>query len=465
MGKFSKVAVILTVFMSFFNESFADDMPMQQEGEANCNRHQVIVIGAGIAGLAAADSLRNRGYDVIVLEARGRIGGRIWTDRSLGIPLDMGAAYLEGADGNPIDFLVRHFCIETVVGNLDDEQFYNACGEELSDAKDEQLDRDIGDFKEYLHQVQKRLGCCPDYPISVAYEDFITQRRECLTYEDQLALRTGINIGLEGTAAANIDQLSLAQYDKDLAFSGDNLMFPGGFDQVPKRLAEGLQIHYGQVVSAIDYDSIAVSVTTREGKQYTADYVIVTVPLGVLKSRSITFTPELPSWKQMAIDRLGMGVADKLFLRFPKVFWKKDKDSEFVGFISHCTLWSGFINYFAYIEKPVVLFYNIGNEALQTEDLSDREAIDKAMTMLRTIYHGKNIPNPTGYALTRWARDPFTLGSYSYIPVGGKASDYDVMAMSVGRVLFAGEATERRYPATVHGAYWSGRRVAHEVCR
>lgn len=157
-----------------------------------------------------------------------------------------------------------------------------------------------------------------------------------------------------------------------------------------------------------------------------------------------------------------MSVLNKCYLRFPNAFWHPR--AHLLGYVNAARgQWSEWLNIYRYTGQPVLVGFNAGNFGEQLETLSDEAITDSAMKVLRTIY-GATIPDPTGVRITRWKSDPFTRGSYSHIPPGASGKDYDALAASVdGRLFFAGEATSRIYPGTVHGAWLAGRKAAREI--
>ncbi|MCW8998592.1 MAG: FAD-dependent oxidoreductase, partial [Kangiellaceae bacterium] len=242
---------------------------------------------------------------------------------------------------------------------------------------------------------------------------------------------------------------------------GPDVVFPQGYDTLVTALADGLDIKLNTYVNAIDYQGSIVSVQTSQGT-YTADYVIVTVPLGVLKKDVILFNPSLPQEKLNAIEALDMGVLNKVYLRFPEVFWDNNVDN-LAQISEQKGHWSYWINLSKLTSQPILLGFNVASFGTEIESLSNQEIVSQAMVQLRKFF-GDNIPEPSDSIITRWANDPFSFGSYSYVPKGATASMRQDLAAPVNnQVFFAGEATHSEYPSTVHGAFLSGQREASRI--
>lgn len=289
--------------------------------------------------------------------------------------------------------------------------------------------------------------------------DRISSRR-ALSNKERRELDYSINTEIEHDYGADVSDLSLFNWDQDEEFGGKSVLFPGGYSQIAGALARGLDIRLNQSVKHIEYGNRGVRIVTDE-KTFEAQRAIVTLPLGILKRGMVTFSPPLPERKLKAIRRLGMGILNKLYLRFPKVFWTKE---DLLGCIStRKGEWTEWLNFYKYTGEPILLGFNAGDYGRRIEALSNSQVIEAAMQVLRRIY-GSSIPNPTGALITRWGFDPFTLGSYSYITPGATGADYDILAEPIGdRIFFAGEATSRTYAATVHGAFLSGEREARRI--
>ena len=441
-------------------EKPAQDKSVPEKGvEMDTKQADVLVIGAGISGLAAAASLQAAGYRVIVLEARNRIGGRVWTNRAWpDMPLDMGASWIHGVDGNPIAEIATDNDIATAETDYENVWLYTSDGRLLEDAEHDAAEKLAETFyAEALEEADDRYDA--DVSIQQALNDKLAQ--EPLSASQKRMLDYFVNATIEHEFAADVADISRFAWERGEAFGGEDVLFPGGYDQIARILAAGLDIRLEHPVQSIDYSGEGVEVKTAAG-QFDAERVIVTLPLGVLQKGVVDFDPPLPEAKQEAIDALGMGLLNKVYLRFPHIFWPKEADV--LGFISEKKgEWTETLNIAHYTGAPVLLCFNAATYGRAIEKLTDDEMIAQAMQRLRTIF-GPDIPEPTGHLVTRWASDPYAYGSYSYLRPGTDGDTLDALAAPVGdRLFFAGEATSRDYEATVHGAYLSGLRAAEEI--
>jgi len=425
-------------------------------------RFDVIVVGAGVSGLAAARQLADEEWNVLVLEARDRVGGRVWSNRIWpGVALDMGAGWLEGSEDNPITEIVEEAEIDSIVYNEDNDYLYKSDGTEVSD---EEIDDQEESYEKLMKEVDairraKKKKSEPDVPLQTVIDQVLKGWN--LTSAQRQVIDYSVTTTIESDYAADSTELSCYYWDYGDGFDGDDYIFPEGYDQVPKALAEELDVRLEHVVKKVEYSDDGVRIVTSKGT-FEADYAIITVPLGVLKKGTIEFQPPLPAAKQKAIDRLGMGLLNRVYLRFPKVFW--EKESHGFGIIpKERDEWTEYVNFYPFVKEPILLCFNSGKYAREVEALSDQETVAKMMQTLRGVF-GKGIPEPSDALITRWSKDPYTFGSYSYMSVGSTPDDVVALAESIDDVVFfAGEATNEDYAGSVHGAILAGRRAAEEL--
>jgi monoamine oxidase len=428
-----------------------------QRYTATSNKKRTLVIGAGLSGLAAAQELHRQGHEVIVIEARERIGGRIWTSTQWAdMPLDFGATWIHGPEGNPLTDLAEQINAERLTTSYDRAVIYNTSGTPLSETEEARM----ADLRTQVFRALKEAqDSDEDASIRQVIQPLINQLDE--SSEAYRFINFILNSEIEQEYSGSTEKLSAHYYDSDKVFSGDDVLFAKGFKVLPELLAQDLKIELGQVVTEIQWQQSPVRVITQKN-EFIADHVVVTLPLGVLQANRVRFSPELPRSKQNAIAKLGMGVLNKCYLRFPDVFWSADADwLEYVS--AKPGEWTEWISFQRAANIPILLGFNAADQGRAIEAWSDEQIVASAMQTLRTIY-GTSIPEPVDYQITRWASDPFSLGSYSYNPVGAVPAMRQELAAPLEKsVFFAGEASNADYFGTAHGAYLSGLRAAQEI--
>lgn len=431
------------------------------QADRNSSKNEtVLVIGAGISGLAAAKNLSDQGYQVTVLEARDRIGGRVWTSHVWDdIPVDLGASWIHGTSGNPLTDLADQVgAARSTTTNYNNSVVYDTAGELLDSNSSQEMSELFEQITAIVENDSEEDQTLADVIQASSLWQSLDSRQQ------QLVLHL-INTTIEHEFSGSYNELSAYNLDDAEGYSGGDVIFPSGYGQLTDFLASGLDIRLNQIVQRISYSAQGVVVSSSQG-EFSADRVVVTLPIGVLKAGQVIFEPELPQVKQEAISAMGSGLLNKLFLRFPHTFWENNK--EIINWVSEeHGRWNEWLNVAFYVDKPVLLGFNAADYARKTESWSDEEIVEDAMAVLRTIY-GSDTPQPEDWQLTRWSQDPFALGSYSFNGVfdGVPASieSRQALAQSIDqRLFFAGEAASEDFPSTVHGAYQSGLLAAEEI--
>ncbi|KTR09088.1 flavin monoamine oxidase family protein [Curtobacterium luteum] len=427
----------------------------------------VVVVGAGVSGLAAARALVQGGKRVVVLEARDRIGGRTWTDDALGVPVDLGASWIHGVDGNPLWELAPALGIDTVEFTVGSFQFdgrpigwHAPSGRRLTGAEAASFVADLHALDAALPEVVEHAPPPSTYAsaVNAVLRDLRIDGDRAARVREYTAHRS------EDLCGAPVTVLDAHGLDEEHV-PGDEVVFPRGYGQYARALAEGLDVRPSSVVRAVRQSPDGAVVELADGRVTTAAEVVVTVPLGVLQAGAVIFEPPLAPDVLDAMGRLGMGVYDKVFLRFPERFWGDDWVVRQQGPAG--VDWHSWYDMSRVTGEPVLAALVGGAGARRIESLPDALVVDEGLEALRRMF-GSSVPEPDAVRITRWAADPFARGSYSYLHVGASPDDHDLLGSRCGRVQLAGEATWGDDPATVHGALLSGLRAAgrllgHEV--
>lgn len=435
-------------------------MTMNQNKEA-----PIVVIGAGIAGLAAASELQKAGKKVIVLEARDRLGGRIFSQKVGQHVYDLGASWIHGIENNPIWSIVQHNQIETTVFNYNEAIYYHENGQRFSSKEqnifEQSLDYLFTQFKTInpTEHYSHALAALETWLHAAAFQEFMHSQLQ-LNPTEQLKLKKILfdffKLLAEDPCASDLTDLSAEFWKNEGFFAGDEVVFPQGYVQVVETLSQDITILTNQVVQSIDSTQELIQVFTEKGECFLASQIVIAVPLGVLKKQHIQFIPDLPTQKKQAIQKIGYGVFNKLFVHFDHAFWqsKQEKFNNNIN-LHNGQRWLNFLDMSQVYQRPTLLFLFGGKSATWMEDLSYQEIWQQIEPSLKLIFD--DIPQPSQMLKTEWSKDCFAEGSFSYQAIGQTNDDIEILKQPIfDRIFFAGEHLAQFGAGTVHGAYTSG---------
>ncbi len=430
-------------------------------GGADRPTTHVIVIGAGMAGLAAANALAHAGIGVTVLEARDRIGGRTHTIDLAGSPVDLGAAWIHTPIGNPMSALADALGVQRRPWNvLDGTTFWGDDGR-LPDQEARRL-MDLSErFYEALPELRTDLG-----PGATAVEgidrflDGVELDRSPMAVLRELLVRL-----VEADASGPAEDVPLRAHPAaSTAYGGDEMgdVPVGGNRRVVDALAAGLDIRLEAEVVEVAARAGGVEVGTADGAVHVGSHALITVPLGVLKTGRIRFDPPLPAERRSAIDRLGFGRLDKLVLGYERPFWT-EQGLPFIEILTASEPFDGPFGLDVATGEPVmvVLAGGTGNRWLMEGSVG--QAVDRVRAAVQRVT-GLAMPAPVAATRTDWSGDPFARGAYSYVSLASSPADLDLLGQPhEGRILFAGEATAHARTGYADGALSSGIREARRL--
>jgi monoamine oxidase len=429
----------------------ADDRWSRRSRPVDGRARRVGVVGAGIAGIAAARALYDAGHDPIVLEARDRIGGRLHTIELAGAPVELGANWVHGTDDNPLMPLLEQAGVKLVEDHHSRVLVVDAAGRPLTKrARAAALD----DARERLERASTRAGeldVDPSLARMLAVESSPSD-------PTAFVLRTE----LQNEYSADTSEMSTWWYDEGGNLDGDEPIVAGGFDRIAKLLAAGLDVRTGTRVRRIERRAAGARIHAAGGTQLDVDAVVLAVPIAVLAAESIDIDLGVPDAVIESIGRIGTGTLEKVMLRFEPDEWLPDvgalgtTDPRHVDHgIAEFTLLHGH-------EAATTVIGLAGGAAAAALARRGTQAMhDAAMDGLRSILGASSVPDPLAWTASTWTTDPLTLGSYSFLRPGGTPDDRRRLCQTFDdRLVLAGEACDPDEPATVHGALRSGRRAA-----
>ena len=400
----------------------------------------IAIVGAGAAGIAAARWLRAKGANILVLEARDRVGGRAHTDRStFGIPLDRGCAWLHSAAENPWAALAREQGFSILEQPPDWRRRVGA--KVRSPAELAAVDHGL---EQNFSLASRAATEGRDVPMSELIPDnaFRAQFDAIMTWY----------IGIESDSVSSLD---VARFDDTEL----NWAVREGLGAVVERAAQGLEVRFSTPVRTIDWRDRGVSLQTTSGS-VDASAVILTAPTSVLALDGIRFEPPLPTTIQQALHDVPLGIANKVFFRMEPGALPFEGTTHFTGTDQKAHTCS-------YQVRPagheVLLAYFGGRFARDLERRGELEQF--AREELGAIFGSEFTRRITASLTVGWSEDPWSRGSYSAARPG-RAHMREVLNQPVGeRMFFAGEACSVEHFGTIHGAWETGVRAAAQALR
>ena len=404
----------------------------------------VVVIGAGAAGLAAARQLQQLGQRFVVIEARNRIGGRVFTDASLGARYDAGAFYIHWAERNPWREEALRLGVEAIDENTLPRGAYRFFENGVPAERG-------GNRRAYWNGLadlfDTETGPVPD----VSFVERVS---------DQPEMQRGVFGMARMSLGEEAERVSALDYAR--LWSGDDLILPQGYGALVERFGAGLPVRLATPVRRISWGGQGVRVETDAGA-LSARAAIVTVSAGVLAADSIRFDPALPALTQSGIAGIGMGALTKVGLSFGR---------ERFGLPPNSNLWdargprAGF-NFECFpFDRDIVIAYFGGDHAREVVRLGEAGALALLLDSFAAMVGEDARKAFVGGRMHGWCDDPFAMGCYSHARPGHADARARLAQPVAGKLYFAGEATaagpDGSFGAamTAGGAYLAGQAAA-----
>lgn len=405
----------------------------------------VVVIGAGGAGLVAARELASAGVPVLVLEARNRIGGRAFTDTSLGVPWDRGCSWLHSSAINPWVAYANANGFD-LVRDETPRHFYEG-SRRLEGA-------DTAGYRAISERIEREMAKAAARGLDIPAEAALTQ---ATLADPWYPLAARELTGWEGVEPANYSLLDSSRYREE----GPDLAVPRGYGSLLAHYARSLPVRLETPVSRLRFGARGVVAETPAG-EVSARVAIVALPAPVIAEGAIVFSPHLPAEVLQAHHDLPLGLLDKVALRFRRNVFPSER-SELLAL--RRTDGRGMLYLTRHWGSNVCVAFAAGRLAHALEAAGEAAAIEHALSELTRMLGGELRRHFDEGAATAWAADRFARGAYSYC-VPGRYGARRILTRPVGgRLVFAGEHTEQTAYGTLHGAWLSGVRAAADARR
>ena len=481
--------LVQVVIVALVRHAVSQSCSLDTDGDAV--NTEVLILGAGISGIAAARTLEVNGVDFLVIEATDRIGGRIREYN--GTSIEVGANWIQGLDRNdkkrhPIWREWLECDPDGPEGSEtpdDFERVYNEEGNEY----------DIEDYKEY-ERISDRFD--------LAYSKAV-KLGEGIEISNDISLEKALEMeGWDPNSPTPLDEFvewlgvdlcsaihprsisvfhhSRISYKTDfLADKNDDaigylIADKNGYSFVVDCLARNFKddrIQLNSKITKIETADDCVCVTVEGNDLYCGNYSIVTFSIGALQASirgdgsSVQFEPSLPKWKQDALNNITPVHYGKIHLQFDTQFWDEilndEDDQQILGYVSNER---GYYPYFIFDKnRPYTISTDVTEGlAEKISDQFEEQTVNEVMAVLRKIF-GEDIPEPRNAIISHWSIDPLFLCTFSVLPPGAPDNIYDELLKPVGRLYFAGEALNETNTGFTQGGYGSGVYVAKNVIK
>ncbi|KAF8064162.1 amine oxidase [Lyophyllum atratum] len=440
---------------------------------------RVIILGGGVAGIIAARTLHEQGInDFVILEARDELGGRLKSTSFAGKTVELGANWVQGTQtgngpANPILTLVEKHKVKTQFNDYFGSitTYDNTGAVDYLDVFNTSVDAYVnltiaagGRVPQNLVDVTSRtaytlLGAKP--------RDAHAKAAEYFQFDWEYAQKPDQTSAIASSWANNFT------FDADQGgFSEDNLLnidqrgFKTFIQEEAKEFLKPSQLRLNSTVKTVSWSGSGVKILLADGSLISGDYALCTFSLGVLQNDDVTFTPDLPAFKQEAIASMTMGTYTKIFLQFSEKFWF---DTEVALYADpergRYPVWQS-LDHEKFLPGSGIIFVTVtGDFSERIEALPDAQVKGEVLGVLQSMYPNITIPAPLDFKFARWYSDPLYRGSYSNWPPSFVRQHHDNLRANVGRLYFAGEATSQKYFGFLHGAYFEGLYVAKEMIK
>lgn len=397
----------------------------------------VIIIGAGVAGLSAARQLQQAGKRVIVLEARSRIGGRIYTRHDIAeVPVELGGELIHGTQAATWDIINQEHIRTTELKEPDEPD------ESSLDFSRFPKPRAHENVEEYLQRINLDGKHMPSYLQFLSVDDEPLRRMDARFFFAYYSYQS---------ASGEL-------------YGEHDFRIPDGYDQVLNALAKDITIRTQAIVQEVHWSDEHVKVLflhNHKIERLEAKTALITLPIGILRHGDVRFSPTLPSEKLAAIQQFStVDVAKMIYVFDTKVL--PDGVDQLDDLTSNPPMWwrgnAGHDN----AQGDVVVAWAAGDNARILLEQDYESALYSGLGSLRKLL-GKPELLPRAAMMHNWAGDPYTRGAYSFLLTGSDDAR-ETLGTPIGNTLFwAGEATSTENGSTVHGAYESGLRAAEEI--